>query len=160
MIIYIYRLYSIDESIHECYIGSTNNIYNRLKSHKTMCYNIKRREYNYKVYRFIRTHGGWDNWLMEVIGEKECETRRDKEQIEQEYIDKLEPELNSQKSCTGLTIKEYKKQYRIANKEKISQCKKQWYVKNKEKNKQRGKEYYLKNKDEINRKQREYRAKK
>ena len=148
MYIYIYRLYCIDESIQECYIGSTNNIKHRLIAHKTNCNNIKSKKYNYKLYTFIRAHGGFDNWLCEIIDAWECEDG-DKEQIEQLYIGTCEPELNSNKSCTGLTKKEYDKQYG-----------KQWKAKNKEKIKQYNKEYQLKNREKINKQKRKKRLKK
>jgi len=83
MYIYIYRLYCVDESIQECYIGSTNDIKQRLRCHKSNCYNIKRPHYTLKVYQFIRSHGGFDNWLCEIIDEWDCEDG-DKYEIEQE----------------------------------------------------------------------------
>ena len=139
MIIYIYKIYCIDESIEDIYIGSTNNIYHRLRSHKSNCYNIKRPHYNCKVYQFIREHGGFDNWLMEVIDEWDCQDG-DKEQIEQLYISTCEPELNDRKSyMSEEETKEYNKQrckqYNIEHKEKMKQYRIEYQLNNKEKKK-------------------------
>ena len=151
MLISIYKIYCIDESIEDIYIGSTINIKNRLMGHKTSCNNIKGKTYNLKVYQFIRNNGGFDNWRMEVIHEAECETNRDKEQIEQEYINTCKPKLNERKSyMTEKDLKQQKKQYNKEryqkNKEKINQYNNEYRAKNKEKIKKRKREYYLKNK--------------
>ena len=140
----IYRIYCVDESIHECYIGSTNNIHNRLITHKSACNNKKHVGYNCKLYQFIRAHGGFDNWLCETIDEWDCGDG-DKYEIEQKYINLYEPELNSYKSySTEEGRKEYKKQYRIKNKEKQKQYNKEYRAKNKEYYKQYYKQYHKK----------------
>jgi len=155
MLISIYKIYCIDESIEDIYIGSTKDIHNRIKCHKTSCNNIKGKVYNLKVYQFIRAHGGFDNWLVEVIHERECEDG-DKYEIEQEYINLYEPKLNSNKSYrTEEQKKEYTKQYRINNKEKIKKEKRESHIINKEKTNKRKRENYFKNKEKMKQQKRE-----
>ena len=59
---YIYKISCKDPLITDCYVGSTMNIITRITKHKN---DVKTS--NLKIYKFIREHGGWDNWKYEVI---------------------------------------------------------------------------------------------
>ena len=89
----IYKIICKDENIKEMYIGSTFNLNQRINEHK--------RHYKYdrskdiKLYKFIKD---FDNFKFEILETFECETKRQKEQKEQEYMDKLLPTLNTQKA--------------------------------------------------------------
>jgi len=62
----IYKIYSKDQSIHDQYIGQTINFENRKFSHfYTTCWGQTKNKN--KLYEFIRSHGGWTNWKMEII---------------------------------------------------------------------------------------------
>ncbi len=61
-----YRLVCRDPTVTECYVGSTTDEINRRRKHKSVCHNEKAKGYNYYVYRFIRDHGGFENWQMLV----------------------------------------------------------------------------------------------
>ena len=83
MIGYIYEIVCKDPTITKVYIGSCWNIYNRKICHKSSCNNK-----NIPLYQYIRENGGWDNFNMnEVYCESGLETIRDRETIEQYYID-------------------------------------------------------------------------
>lgn len=69
----LYTFYRITIN-NENYIGSTKDFNQRKTSHKNNCYNTKTRKYNYKVYYYIREHGGWDFCEMCPIEELDCET--------------------------------------------------------------------------------------
>ena len=58
----IYKLCCLDLSITDIYIGSTTSKYRRKHAHKSACNNPNDEKHNYYLYRFIRQHGGWDNW--------------------------------------------------------------------------------------------------
>ena len=116
----IYIIKSIEPSLHDIYVGSCKDMRSRMSKHKTRCCNENDPKHHYKVYQFIRANGGWGNFVMEEI--ENCNTER-LYQMEQEYIDKYNPSLNSQRAYN---TEEYNKEY---NKER---CKK-WYENNKEK---------------------------
>lgn len=61
-----YRLMSLDPTVTECYVGHTTNVANRKRLHKNSCTDQTAKAYNVKVYTFIRAHGGWAGWKMEV----------------------------------------------------------------------------------------------
>ena len=148
----IYIIRSIQQSLADIYVGSCKDMRKRMITHKSNCYNEKRKEYNLKVYQFIRANGGWSNFVMEEIDT--CDVER-LYQMEQEYIDKLNPSLNSQRAYNTEEYikennKERHKEWRDKNKEYIKEKKKEWYENNKEYIKEQRKEYREKNKDKIN----------
>jgi len=129
----IYMIKCLDETVPEIYIGSTSNFIRRRKQHFYSCNNPNSHCYNLKLYRFIRSKGGFDNFTFEVI--EEC-SNEDKFEIEKMYIEMYQPELNTNKY--NFDKKEWIKEYREKNKEK-----------NKERKKEYDKEYHEKNKDII-----------
>ena len=140
---HIYKLCCKDTDIKEIYIGSTVNFRNRKCQHKSNCNNINRKEYNFKVYKFIRDHGNWDNWDMVLIETVSCNTKLELHKIERKFIEELKPLLNKQiPSRTKYEAqKEYKKEYNIKNREKIKEYQKVYCENNKDKKKEYDKEY-------------------
>ena len=126
----IYKIYNNDMA----YIGSSQNFKQRMKDHKSACYNEKSSKYNYFIYQYIRTHGGWDEFTKEIINTCEVADRTEQRMIEQEFINENECKLNDRKSYQ--TKEEYKEQI------------KQWHEQNKEK----VKEYREANREHINQK--------
>tara|TARA_R110001632_G_scaffold223786_1_gene355848 strand:- start:269 stop:760 length:492 start_codon:yes stop_codon:yes gene_type:complete len=122
---------SVDETIPEIYIGSTSNYKHRKHSHKSICNNPNSQKHNIKLYRFIRSKGGFDNFKFKVI--IEC-GEYNKLAVEKMYIDLFNPELNTYKYDFD------KKEYHENNKEKITEQIKQYNEKNKEKMKEYRKE--------------------
>jgi flagellar biosynthesis GTPase FlhF len=59
-----YRIKCIDKSVTDCYIGSSKNYYKRCSVHRSNCKDLTNTT---PVYQFIRSHGGWDNWVVEII---------------------------------------------------------------------------------------------
>jgi len=122
----VYRIECKDPKIQQIYIGSSVDLDQRIIEHKSICHNPKRKAYNYKVYQFIREHGGWDNFKVDI--EQDCYGMPKEEivELEQIFIGCLNPELNS-KNATGFDIerhKEYKKEYYENNKESIKEYRK------------------------------------
>jgi hypothetical protein len=78
------------------YVGHTINFENRKYQHieKT------RHDGNTKLYNTIRDTGGWDNWEMIKIDEKNCTCKQDALKIEQDWCEKLRPNLNSKSPFT------------------------------------------------------------
>lgn len=61
-----YRLVCLDPTVTECYVGHTTNAVNRKRRHKNSCTDENAKGYNFRVYKFIREHGGWVNWEMKI----------------------------------------------------------------------------------------------
>jgi len=153
----IYQITCINEEVKETYIGSTVNLKNRIRVHKSDCNNPNSVRHNLKVYKFIRNNGGWKNFKFVILETKECKDEYESYVIEQSYITDLKSELNSQSSYTGLTKQEYNKQYRQENQEYFKQYDKQYNILNKEKIKEKDKQKYQKNKEKLKEKSNQYR---
>ena len=115
----IYRIYCKNPDIKDCYIGSSKCIYFRINCHKSVCYNKTIREYNLKIYEFIRNNGGWDNFDYEILEYYPCNNFEELRQKEQEYIEKLNPSLNGAPSyrTEELKTKELKRLKKIGKKD-------------------------------------------
>ena len=90
-----YKIYCKDTNIDDVYIGHTINFVQRKQAHKTACNKSSDPSHNFKVYKFIREQGGWDNWNMDMIGFKNCKDRTQACIIEQEYFESHKASLNS-----------------------------------------------------------------
>ena len=104
----IYKIVCNDLEVKEFYVGSTTNFRNRKYQHKSDCNNEGRYHYNLKLYQFIRSNGGWDNWLIVPLFEyTECENKMQKLIMERKYYEELGATLNCQ--CPSRSKKEYHK---------------------------------------------------
>jgi len=72
------------------YVGHTTDKVRRLKEHIRSTENNKT-----KLYNTIRETGGWEHWELIEIGKYKCNCREDALKIEQEWCEKLRPNLNS-----------------------------------------------------------------
>lgn len=77
------------------YIGHTVDKERRLKEHKRSTENDNR-----KIYKTIRETGGWEHWELIELSSYVCECREDALKIEQEWCEKLRPNLNSNSPFT------------------------------------------------------------
>jgi len=136
----IYKIYCKDETIKDLYVGSTDNFDRRCGHHISNCNNKNIKSYNYKVYKFIREHGGFDNFIIEEI--IECD-ESNRYEAEVHYFLKLNSTLNTR------WPKRSQKQYRIDNKEHISDQHRQYYNENKEQILEQRKQSYIDNRDQI-----------
>lgn len=119
----IYKIYCKDKTITDCYVGSTNNFNKRCNYHINICNNQNSESYNSKVYKFIREHKGFDNFIIEPIIECDEENRYD---AEVHYFLKLNAKLNT------FWPRRSSKQYYIDNKEQILERQRQHYNENRE----------------------------
>lgn len=90
-----YMISCKDKSMSDVYIGHTTNFVQRKHAHKCACINQRSPNHNYKLYKVIRQHKGWENWNMEIIGFNKCEDHYEARKKEQEYYEKYEASLNS-----------------------------------------------------------------
>jgi len=128
---YVYKLFNPDYP--EFYIGSTKDLKERKRCHKKACNTENSLKYNYKVYQYIRDHGGYDSWNYEILEHITTSINKyELHDLERKAIHDMKPSLNIQ--LPNRTKKEYRennkeyykewnKQYRENNKEKIKQYK-------------------------------------
>ena len=91
----IYKITCKDIQVTDVYVGHTINFVQRKSAHKQSCMNIKNTNYNCKVYKVIRAHGGWSNWSMDIINFFNCKDQHAARIKEQEYFISLNATLNS-----------------------------------------------------------------
>ena len=112
----IYKLCCNDPTITDCYVGSTVNFKCRKNDHKTCCNNENGKRYNFNVYKFIREHGGFENWSMILIENFPCDSKLELLKRERYWFETLGATLNKQVPSRGPN--EAKKNYRDNNREK------------------------------------------
>ena len=156
-----YKFVCINDDVKSCYVGSTANIKKRRTHHKSDCHNENGPNYNFKIYKTIRENGGWKNWKIVEFATRDNITKREAEQVEEQYRVELKGNLNTQRAFRTVdqwkadkkewreNNPEYHKGYYENNKQKISEQKKEYYVDNKEKLSNQMKEYREANKEQI-----------
>lgn len=88
----MYRIVCNDINIIDCYIGHTTNLAQRRYGHK----NDYKHHSDRKLYRFIREHGGFENWSVIQIEEYPCDTYDDDAVMRERYwIEHYKATLNS-----------------------------------------------------------------
>ena len=138
-------IYKLEHDDGRYYVGSSFSTAEvRYGKHKT----------NGLVKEFI---GEWDKIRMIIVEEVKCDTRKELNQIEQQWIDTNRTELclNRIRASRRSRSEEYKIVYA-----KIKGTDKDWYAKHREshreENKQYAHKYYNTNTEEIKRKAQEY----
>jgi len=160
----IYKLCCKDPNVTEIYVGSTINFKSRKNQHKTTCNNNseKNKFYNFKVYKFIRDNGGFQNWTMIMLEQYNCENKKQLEMRERYWIEKLKPTLNNNiptrtKKEWDIENNDYYKQHYLKNQDKLKQYQKQYYLNNKDKILEEKKQYDKKNQDKLKEYNKQYR---
>jgi len=177
----VYRISCLDESVKECYIGSTLDFHRRMCQHKTCCHNENSNKYNYPLYKFIRENGGWGAWKMTIIDSLTTTDKNEMIKCERKYIDEYNFTLNIVKPTRTKKeyhldnkeelaekrklyrqehkeeIVEYKRQYAQDHKEELVEKSRQWCNANREKYNERMKHYYQDHKEELAEKMKLYR---
>lgn len=150
----IYKIVCNDLNVKDLYVGHTTHWVNRKNKHKSDCYNLKCKEYNFKVYKFIRANGGWENWCMVEVEKYPCNTVNEAIARERYCYEQLEGTLNS--NHPGRSKKESQKYYYDQNKEKINNKDKQYYNQHKEKRKEQMRQYNARNKEKLREQMKQY----
>jgi hypothetical protein len=143
------------------YIGSTFNIVNRKIQHEHDCFDIKRKQYNFPFYKFIRSNNLlFNDFYFEIIEEIECNNINELKNHEQNYMDIIKPNLNLQNAYgTDRALADAKRRCSEKYKNRV----KEYLIKNKDKismrNRETSKQNYELNRDEILKRNKEYRNK-
>lgn len=106
---HIYKIVCKDKTITDCYVGHTTNLKLRQTNHRDKC-NPNHCKSGIKLYMFIREHGGWSNWEIQIIDHyPTCENKSQATIREQEWIEKINPTLNDRKAtATAEELREQK----------------------------------------------------
>lgn len=108
------------------YVGSTINFYTRQKKHRSNIYNKNSKDHNNKLYQNIRSNNG----KYDMIIHKHYPCKNNFELLKEEERSRIELNANlNMKPCANLNMtqhqrknrKEYWKEYRIKNKDKLSE---------------------------------------
>tara|TARA_R110002096_G_scaffold430621_1_gene644748 strand:+ start:858 stop:1325 length:468 start_codon:yes stop_codon:yes gene_type:complete len=111
----IYKLCCKDLSVTDVYVGSTTNFTRRKTQHRHNSNSSpKYKEHDYKVYKFIRANGGWENWDMVLIKNVSCDNVLELHKIERTYYENLNATLNKQVPSRS------SKEWRYVNKEIVA----------------------------------------
>lgn len=147
------------------YVGSSFNFPIRKSKHKSDYNNINSKEYNKKLYVYIRTlDNGFNSVKFKIIEFVDTTDKKNLEKVERHYIDILNPFCNIVKPQR--TLKEYyndnkqikyqyNKQYYTVNKEQVNKQSKEYYIVNKDIIIEQQKQYYIDNIDKIKHRQRQ-----
>ena len=145
-----YKIVCKDPAITDCYNGSTCSLKDRKSEHKKRCNNPNYKHYNLKVYRFIREHGGWDNWTFIQLELYPCNSKPELVLREQYWFDILKPTLNSYSPTLDVQkMKNNRVAYEATHIEEIKKNKAEYFEQNKEELLSKMKEYAITHKDEI-----------
>jgi len=150
------------------YVGSTTDLKRREYEHR---YNTETesRESSYLIYSIIREIGGWTSVEMELLGIFDDENRF---QTEREFVDYLKPignnyrpkvspeERQKQKDEWFLNHPNYRKEFYLANREKIIQNVRKNQLDNLERTRQQQKKWREDNREKMAKYMRAYRQRK
>jgi hypothetical protein len=142
----IYKIVCKDTAITDLYVGSTKDIKTREAVHKSDCHSPNSGRYNLRIYKFIRDHGGYENWEMVVLETVLC-NRVQAKIYERTYSELLMATLNM--NVPGRTAQEWSHTNYVINRGEISILKKQYYLKHRSRILQTVKQYQTLNKDKI-----------
>ena len=154
-----YKIVCRDLDVEEIYVEHTTDFNRRKSQHKHMCSAEGNKDYNMKLYVFIRSQGGWANFDMILIETRSCETALEARKIERTYIESLGSTLNQttpgrDRHAYNLDCKDkishQCKVYQEVNKEAISQQRKIYRETHKEEIKQLLKQYRDTHREELN----------
>ena len=88
---FIYQISYKDNSIIDSYVGKTTDYEARKDAHKYASNDLNN---NLKLYKFIRDHGGWNDWNMKIIEEFDNISDIGLHKKERHWIIELKPSLN------------------------------------------------------------------
>lgn len=143
----IYKLCCKDVNVKDIYVGSTLNLKNRKRKHKSVCNNPNDNGYNYNVYQCIRENGGFENWDMILVEEYDAKDKKDLNKRERYWLETLGATLNGQ--VRGRTQAEWYQDNRDRRLVEMKEYGKEYYANNKDEISVRSREKYQENKEQI-----------
>jgi hypothetical protein len=139
----IYKIVCKNLNIKNVYVGHTTDLTKRKHAHKSTCNDANKKGHNFKVYKFIRENGGFNNWCIIEIEKFNCCDGHEARARERYWFEQLNADLNDE--VPNQTVQEY----RIANKEKLNKRDKIYRDNNIDKMQEKHKRYYDRNKEKL-----------
>ena len=140
-----YKITNINGDVDLNYVGSSSNMKQRRRAHKSDCYNPNSPRYNLKLYKTIRDHGGFCEFKFLILGSAKQITLNQSRIIEEHYRQNLMSNLNTNRCMLTREVRletarhDYhldkgtkKRLYYEANKERIKTYNRDRYHKLKE----------------------------
>ena len=90
----IYKWSCLNDDCNHIYVGSAKDVAKRRAEHVRACEDATSKYHNVKLYKYMRANGGVHRWRMEVLEEFHAASRRQAEEVEQKWIEELQPSLN------------------------------------------------------------------
>lgn len=82
-----YKIACKDADIKDVYVGHTTNLTQRKYNHKKCCMNPENK--TNPIYQVIRENGGWENWEITVLEERECVDAKDAKSREKYHYNRI-----------------------------------------------------------------------
>jgi len=137
-----YKITNINGDVDLNYVGSTSNMKQRRRAHKSDCFNTNSPRYHLKLYKTIREHGGFDEFKFLIIGSAKQITLNQARIFEEQYRINMMPNLNTNRCMLTREVRletakrdyhldkgQKKRLYYQANKERIKEYNKNRYHK-------------------------------
>ena len=137
----IYKIVPKDINLDYIYVGSTHRYNDRKSAHKSDYHNELSPRYKLEVYDYIRNNGGWYNFVIIVIEDYPCESKRELEKREQYW-----KEIYG--SNIGKRAYAEQNQYYLDHKDEILTKLRTDYA-NQDDKRQQKRDYYLKNREKV-----------
>ena len=146
----IYKIVCKYPLVTDCYVGMSKDVTLRFTQHQLACYNENCKNYNYKIYKTIRSNGGFDNWILQEIETIEHDDNDNSIAREREsyWFHELNSTLNN--NVPNQSSKLSKQIWKTNNPDYYREYSKQYILKNKDMLIEKHKNYYLENKAHIN----------
>ena len=119
----MYKIVCKDLNVKELYVGHTVNFRMRKCKHASDCAYEMSKNYNLKIYKYIRENGGWSNWEMIEIEKYNCNDGNEARARERFWFEELQAKLNM--TYPQRNMQEYNKTYKQLNPEMIRMRKNQ-----------------------------------
>ena len=130
----IYLIKHKTDDTKNVYVGSTNDLKKRIKSHKCSCNNEKNKCYNINLYQYIRENGGFNQYEFIILECYVCNFKYELYDREDDYIKMYDNNLNQVRAY--LTDEEHKEKINEKNK-KYRENNKEYFLKYRENNKEK-----------------------
>ncbi len=99
----IYSIYHKSKT-NLCYIGHTTDFERRYNQHRYKSCSNTREALKNPLYKAINKNGGFNDFIMEPLRVFSCNNKRDAQEEEQNFIDTIQPKMNTRPAITSTDV--------------------------------------------------------